>query len=162
MLLAKFVAVSNVPNRIVDIPEFKNFIANLNPAYIVPSRGKIQGLINDIFDQTMDKIKFAIQNTSYISLSCDFWSIDRMGIYGVSASLYFANSSTKKCVLLCLKYVKAPHTSEFNLQETLEILNQFGINGLTDKRLVSISTDNGSNMKKAFAMTCENFDDSYG
>lgn len=154
-LLARFIACSNVPTRIVDMEEFQNFVTSLNPTFILPSRPTIDTLLSDIYSATIEKIKSIIKNSDYISLSSDFWSIDRFGIYGIIANCYCKETQKKQCILLCLKYVKAPHTAIRILEETNQILNEFGIDGISDSKIVTISTDNGSNMKKAFAMDIE-------
>ena len=157
-LLARFIACSNVPTRLVDLEEFHDFLASLNPTYIVPSRPSVDSLISDLFTTTIAKIKSIIAESDYISLSCDFWSVDRYGIYGIIANCYSKKYQERQGLLLCLKYVKAPHTASRIKEETKQILYEFGINGLSDPKIVTISTDSGSNMKKAFALDFEPMD----
>lgn len=150
LFLAKFIACSNAPYAVVENNEFKLFCYSLNSNYSIPCRTTVSNLVSGIYSSLIEKAKRIIENTEYFSLSCDFWSYNGIGIYGLLFTYYDEKVSGKNSILLYLQHVEYPHTGQKVLDITNQILTSFGIRGLTDKRLVSISCDNGSNMKRAF------------
>ena len=83
-------------------------------------------------------------------MSIDFWTAKNyFGYIGIVAS--FIKDCKQQHKLIALRYAPAPHTSERIVSLTDSILLEFGIfDGILDNKIVSISTDNGANMRKAF------------
>ena len=148
--LTKFIALSNVPFSIVEDELFKQYSFALNPKYSLPSRSTIVRNISTIYETAVLKAIDIITNVKYFSISCDFWSVKRLGIYGLLILYFDDTTKSKKSILLSLKHVEYPHTGKRVLEITDSLLKKFGTDGIKDIRLTAITCDNGSNMRSAF------------
>lgn len=112
----------------------------------MPSQETIRSMIYDAFDYTLPQLKALIKNEAIsASLTLDLWtSRSRQGYLGVTCS--FIDSKWKlKEFTLTIEYVRYPHTAA-HILETLElILKEWDIRN----KVYAITTDNGSNVKKA-------------
>ena len=143
--LSTALAQSTAPYRLVENINFIKALKCLNPEYICPSHQTISRNIFAIHYELLTKLKCYISNATCISICCDFWTgKDLCGYLGVTAS--FIEKSERRNFLLALKYIEYPHTALKVRDAVEDVLIEFGLNGIDDNRLVSISTDNGSNM----------------
>lgn len=143
--LAIALAQSTAPYRLVDNIHFKKALKHLNGNYKTPSHQTISRIISSIFEEMVEKMKFSITKAPFVSICCDFWTgKDMRGYLGICAS--YLEDFNRKNIMIALKYVAYPHTAIRVKAAVEEVLMFYGINGLNDDRLVSISTDNGSNM----------------
>ena len=128
--------------------DFRVLLNELDSAFIIPSQETIRGMIHEAFNYTLPQLKNLIKNeATSVSLSLDLWtSRSRQGYLGVTYS--FVDSKWKlREFTLTIEYVRYPHTA-MHIRETLEsILNDWKIRN----KIYIITTDNGSNVKKAIS-----------
>ena len=150
--LALSLATSIAPYRLVENRFFIEALSTLNSAYTPPSHQTISRIIDNKFNEHIDVIISTIKSVSFVSLSADFWTgKDHFGYLGMTLKYIDPRENERKEVLICLKYAPHPHTANNVLQLVNEILKKFTIlDGMSDSKIVSISTDNGSNMVAAF------------
>ena len=112
----------------------------------MPCQETIKDMIYKAFNYTLPQLKTLMKNeATSISLTLDLWtSRSRQGYLGVTCS--FIDSKWKlKEFTLTIEYVRYPHTA-IHILETLEfILEEWKIRD----KVYTITTDNGSNVKKA-------------
>ncbi|GET02276.1 zinc finger BED domain-containing protein 1-like [Rhizophagus clarus] len=134
------------PIRVVKSEDLRILFKELDPAFVVPSQETIRNMIYETFNYTLPKLKTLIKNEAIsISLTLDLWtSRNKQGYLRVTCS--FINSKWKlKELTLTIEYVCYPHTAA-NIRETLElVLKDWDIRD----KIYAITTDNGSNVKKA-------------
>jgi hypothetical protein len=134
------------PLRVVKSSDLKILFKELDPAFIMPCQETIRNMIYEAFNHALPQSKTMINSEAVsISLTLDLWtSRNRQGYLGVTCS--FIDSKWKlKEFTLTIEYVRYPHTA-VHIRETLElILEEWEIRN----RVYTITTDNGSNVKKA-------------
>lgn len=100
------------------------------------------------------KLVEIIAKSSAVSICADFWTgKDGLGYLGIAASVI--QKFERHDYLLALRHVTHPHTADKVSSSINNILVEFGINGLDDPKIISISTDNGSNMVAGLRNTVE-------
>ena len=91
-----------------------------------------------------EKIKMLIKSAKSITLCADFWTgKDGIGYLGVTAS--FLVEDERRNLMICLQHVEHPHTGQVVRDSIDNALSEYDLT-LDDPKVVSISTDNGSNM----------------
>lgn len=134
------------PLRVVKSSDLKILFKELDPAFIMPCQETIRNMIYEAFNHALSQSKTMINSEAVsISLTLDLWtSRNRQGYLGVTCS--FIDSKWKlKEFTLTIEYVRYPHTA-VHICETLElILEEWEIRD----KVYTITTDNGSNVKKA-------------
>lgn len=144
--VTNFLVKSMSPIRTVELESFKELLHVMEPGYQVPSRKYFsEEAIPKTYNNAVSKLKIEIQGTmKYFSLTTDAWSSAvNMNPY-VSLTCHYINNDWK-LVSRNLTTVFAPedHTGE-NLAQLWK--DTLALWSLREERLVSITTDNGSNM----------------
>ena len=89
--------------------------------------------------------KFVEDNAISVSLTTDMWTArNRQGFLGVTCFFLDKNFDLQE-IILTVEYVRYPHTAENISDALLVILDQWEIR----EKVYMITTDSGSNMKKA-------------
>lgn len=92
-----------------------------------------------------EKLFKITKDSKSLSICADFWTgKDGLGYLGITASILLG--SVRKNYLIALRHINHPHTGIVVAQSIENILREYGIDGLDDPKVISISTDNGSNM----------------
>jgi len=145
-LLAEWIISENLPLSITQSDSFHNFISALDPAFTIPGVKLIKQIIHKAYNHTLlFLIKLIENNALFVNLTTDMWTArNRQGYLGITCSYLNENFELHEQVL-SVEYVRYPHTSAHISDTILSILDEWGIR---DKTFI-ITTDNGSNMKKA-------------
>ena len=86
-----------------------------------------------------------IEKAQYVSLCADFWTgKNSIGYLGITATIL--ENGKRSNFLIGLRHVEHPHTASVVQTSIEKVISEFGLSNLDDAKLVSISTDNGSNM----------------
>ena len=145
----RFVGILIKDNRPISICNdegFTEFIHEFDPNYKLPSDKMIQQLLAESYNQIKLVLtkKFS-ENIISCSITTDLWTArNRLGYIGVIC--FFIDKDFTICeAILSIKYVPYPHTGD-NICEVLRgILSNWN---LTSK-VLTMTTDNGSNMVRA-------------
>ena len=97
----------------------------------------------------LQKCKRKLIPSAIFHCALTFGQKNAIGFLG--KNLNFLNDEKMDSMLLALKQVDFPHTSQVVLSETNDALKCWKIQELDDPRITYILTDNGSNMVKAYA-----------
>ena len=125
---------------------FHKLIKELDPAFSIPSVKLVKQIIHKAYNITFPLIQQFLDNNSIsVCLTTDMWTArNRQGFLGVTCSFLDKNFTLHQ-IILTIEYVRYPHTAE-NISDTLFfILDEWGLR----EKVHMITTDNGSNMKKA-------------
>ncbi|CAJ0747600.1 2495_t:CDS:2, partial [Entrophospora sp. SA101] len=145
-LLMEWIIFDNQSLNILKSDSFKTFINSLDPAFSIPDVKFIKQLIHKSYNHTLPLIiKHIEENALSVSLTIDMWTgHNRLGFLGVTCSYLDENFKMHEQVL-AVDYVRYPHTANHISDTLLAILDEWGVRDLTH----IITTDNGSNIKKA-------------
>ena len=158
--LSLSLAQSTAPFRLVDNENFKAALNILNPSFEVPSHQTIGRVVGNCFKNLILDIQSKLDKASYVSLCVDFWSGKNMvGYLGVVAS--FIEEGRRNDILIALKGVPYPHTGQVVKESLNKVLIEFGFTGVNDGKIISISTDNGSNMVAELRDIKSNYKDAF-
>ncbi|XP_063384882.1 E3 SUMO-protein ligase ZBED1-like [Cydia fagiglandana] len=144
--LVKLFAKNYLPFSLVESPEFKDFVRELNPNYKLPSRKTLSNvLVEKYYNITKERIKAELAESDHVALTTDGWSSDPNDNY-ISVTAHFINQEAdlKAYALECAQYSDR-HTAENLAQQLKKICDDWEIS----HKIVSVSTDNANNVKAA-------------
>ncbi|CAJ0765804.1 20846_t:CDS:2, partial [Entrophospora sp. SA101] len=144
--LALFIIEDLQPLHILKSPAFIKFLNLLDSSFIVPKSNTIKSLIHTAYTKSFNYLVEQLSSIEYVGLTCDLWTArSRLGYLGVTCS-YIDEGFDLHENLLTLMYLPSTHTSPLIAQA----LNDIIISWRIDKKVMSITTDNGPNMVAAF------------
>ena len=139
---AKFMLYLIDDNRPLNSGEregFKNFLREFQE-YTPPSRTKLMEMIHTYSAELRRKLKVDLQETDYISLTCDGWTQHHIKYIGIT--IHYIKDGKMCNGLLCFEKC-TNQTSENIVNFMNEKLREFDI---AKDKIISITTDNASNM----------------
>ena len=142
LVLTRAFACCGISFNIIDNPFFKEFLYELRPNYIIPTRQTLSGIMlnNEIIRVNLE-INKEIERSENITLALDGWtSLSSLSIY----SFLVLTSSRKQYLYSLRDYSLAHHTGEFLAAEIKTIIDQIGA-----IKIKAIVTDNDANVKLA-------------
>ena len=147
-LVSIFASNPYIPHSLLDNPEFRNFLAIMQPAYTLPSRKTlIRKLLPERRAILHNNIIHLAESARAVSLTIDIWSSRQMRSFlGITG--HFIHNGSLRTVMLACKRVRGRHTADTILQHYEEVIQTFN---LTSK-ISHITTDNAANMKCAFGV----------
>jgi hypothetical protein len=138
----KAIIYGNNPFYIVENPYLQEFLCELNPSYLLPSRDMIKGrLLTKMFSDHLQEKLNTLPSLIDLTISLDGWT-DNSGnsIYG-----FMALKENQEIVLDILDLSAHRHTSDFLRDKVKEILF---LNGIQISSTIAVVTDNASNMDR--------------
>ncbi|CAB4438458.1 unnamed protein product [Rhizophagus irregularis] len=139
-----YVTVDLQPFTVVEQEQFQELIYTLDPRYILPCRQTLKEEVNSLFLQRRANVKSEIDNlTSKISLTTDIWSstYNNTAFLGITMHYITNNWTMKKCLLDFIS-IEGSYSAALILTKLTDVLQEFNISN----RIISLTTDNGSNM----------------
>lgn len=111
------------PVSIVDDTTFNNLLKYLFPEYVIPSRRTMDTIIDKFSEKIVKMIKKELENTSYVTLTTDYWSgLDQNSILNIYCS-FFNDIFNKVNLFIGAKTVNITHTAETTIDEIYKLLN---------------------------------------
>jgi len=139
-----FILDTGQPLRIVERNSFRQLIQELDPAFIIPDSKSVKKIIYTAYDYTFDALVKSLQTISSVSLTLDLWTArSNHGYLGITCS-YLDQQYDLHEIALTLSHVRYPHTADHIKDAIEEVLNNWNLLS----KVHSITTDNGSNVKK--------------
>ena len=143
---------SGLPFRFADSESLKQFLFYIRPAYNVPSSKKVAGsLLNKAHSKFIDYVEDCLNSSSHIYLVSDGWSFMMKDHY-VNHIALFGKKSIPPILYCCTNTGEIAQTGENIALETISVINEIG-----SEKVVSLVTDNASNMKTAWKILRENY-----
>ncbi|CAF1069647.1 unnamed protein product [Brachionus calyciflorus] len=136
------------PLKVGEAPKFIEFVNALDPSYKIPCLSKIEYLIDNYFEKSLQSIKEKIQQIkNKFHVTTDIWTSSPGDPY-ISVTLHFIDNQNKlKHLLLDMRHFPGVH-DYITISDMLDkIFKDYGIK----HKIYSITSDNASNMIKAFS-----------
>ena len=130
-LLINMIVKDLQPFSIVDDEGFREFVAGLDPSYVLPSRTTLtRELLPQLYDKIIDEVKANLAKAEYITLTTDGWTSRTTESY-IAVTAHFISDSweMRSCLLECFKYGES-HTAENLKDELHRVAADWGISDL--------------------------------
>jgi hypothetical protein len=138
------------PFSVVEDAGFREFVAALDPTYILPRR---QDLSSDLlpakYSQAVQQVKTVLTAAEAICLTTDSWtSMCTQNYIAVTAHFVSADWHLESCLLECFQYGER-HTADNLRDELMRVVNDWEIR----EKVVAVVTDNAANITAAVRLT---------
>ena len=137
-------------SAVTDDPNFRGFVAELNPEARLPSRFKVGKDCEQLSEEVQNKIKDALENAKMISITVDIWSSTKCknSYLGVTAHMFNHSTFRRENYRIACRKFDVAHTGE-NIAKMIHlIMTEYGI----ESKVFYCLSDNGSNMKKGLRL----------
>ena len=145
--LAWMCAIDLRPMNIVNGIGFKKVCHVLNPTFVVPSRPTVTKHLCLLYDEVKNSIVQSLEN-EFVSITTDLWTSLGNVSYMTITAHYIGSDWKLQCRVLGTRVLGGKHTGVNIAKEVYSMAREFGIK---NNHIVSITTDNASNMKAAAA-----------
>ncbi|GES76765.1 zinc finger BED domain-containing protein 1-like [Rhizophagus clarus] len=144
--VTEFIIDDNQPFYVLQSKSFRKLILSLDEHFEIPCDKSVKVMIGEAFKWSQDQLLELLKvDCIAASITTDFWtSKARHGYIGVTCS-WISHDWTLRESLLALQRVKYPHTGEV----IKELLDKIFSDWKVTSKLLTMTTDNGSNIKKA-------------
>lgn len=142
--LIKLITTARLPFRIVEHPEFKDFVETVQLAQSqieIPSTRTVRRYLDTIVQEKQKCVLSTLPSESRLSIALDCWTSPFNQAFMAITGYFIDLEWNYREVLLGFEHIHGSHTGS-NLSETVvQILQNHGITN----RVLSITTDNASN-----------------
>uniref|UniRef100_A0A1A8S693 Uncharacterized protein n=1 Tax=Nothobranchius rachovii TaxID=451742 RepID=A0A1A8S693_9TELE len=126
---------------------FNHLLKVLDARYVVPSRKYFADVaLPHLYNTTREKIRSELEEMQFYSATTDLWSSRTMQPYLSLTAHYINTSWTLRSICLQTAYFPDNHTGEIIAHGLKDALSSWG---LSEERLVCMTTDSGTNIIKA-------------
>ena len=146
--MVMYIAGNLLPLSTVESLELHNFLELMNPRYQLPSRKHLSTkLLSQKTASTHAAVQDQLKQATGICLTLDLWSSRQMRSFLGITCHYIFNWRLQNVMLACKRF-KGRHTSDNICRTFQETVAAFDISN----KILTITTDNASNMVKAFSL----------
>jgi hypothetical protein len=142
--LVKFITTARLPFRIVEHPEFIDFVETIQLAQSqinLPSARTIRRYLNTAVQEQQQSVLSKLPKESRLSIALDCWTSPFKQAF-MAITGYFIDQEWNYCeVLLGFEHIHGSHTGSKLRETVFQILQEHNITN----RVLSITTDNASN-----------------
>lgn len=156
--IVKFIVQGLQPFSLVEQQPFRDLLSDLVPNAKIMSRVTLVSKIDDAAKQMKHKIIEAMKSVDHIATTTDCWSARRRSFLGVTAHWLDPETLTRVSVALACRRLRGSHTFDLLANALNDIHAEFEIRG----KIVTTTTDNGSNFVKAFKVFGEDENNNAG
>ena len=148
--MVKLTATDIQPVSIVEDPGFREFVSALDKRYVIPTRTTVrEKLLPELFEGGRKKIKEKLEAVDFCGLTTDWWtSITSTSLMAVTVHFWDAKESKPATKAIDCCPFQGQHTGEAIAQQLEVVMQEFNISS----KVVSITTDSGSNVVKAMKL----------
>ena len=141
-----FLAGNLLPFHVIESAEFHDLLKLADPRYTVRSQKHLSTKLLQEKTRSMEEnVKEQLRQAQSVALSIDLWSNAQMRRFIGITGHYILDWAMKSVVLAC-KRLHGRHTSDNIFQHYEETIATFEV----AEKILTIVTDNASNMVKAF------------
>jgi hypothetical protein len=136
-----------LPLSLIENENFRTFLNSIDPRYKPPCINTLKNEISDAAYHTIQNIKYIINTqTDMIAFTFDLWTSRAHDSYLGLTCHWISDEFKIYDFTLCVTEIGEYKTAD-NIVSIIEpVLNEFGISG---SKIISITTDNGTNVKAA-------------
>lgn len=152
-VLADLVAGNLLPFSFVDSEEFSNFMAVVEPRYVIPTRKTMStAMISDRKQFIEDQLCATFNKLDKVSVTVDIWTNRIMHSF-LGITVHFIEDWHLKSGLLACKEFFGRHTAENIVSHYDEVIEMFHLR----HKISHVVSYSASNMTKAFEVTLPQF-----
>jgi hypothetical protein len=135
-----------LPFNVFRRPGMSRFLSTAVPGFIGPHRKTIRRKIGVLYSLYLSKLRAIIPKLGFLAITSDLWKNSR-NIHFISLTAHtFTHDYQNISITLSCRRIIGKHTAVLIERYIKYELVRLGI---TPEQIISITTDNGSNMKKA-------------
>ncbi|XP_076853561.1 E3 SUMO-protein ligase ZBED1-like [Brachyhypopomus gauderio] len=140
--LVSMIVKDTQPFSIVEDKGFRDFVAKLDPTYVLPTRKAGKAMAEAKYQQEKEKAKAEVLKVPAVSLTADMWTSLNMDAY-LAVTCHFIDDNTclKSTLLGVVKFPQA-HTAENLACVKSSLMEEWGIKS----KVTCLVTDGASNM----------------
>ncbi|XP_017293396.1 uncharacterized protein LOC108248867 [Kryptolebias marmoratus] len=118
----------------------------------VPKKTKISNLIDKYYESEVQKFRNRLAAARRVSIGIDLWTKTGLtaSFLAISSCYFCVEQSKPEHILLALEQVVHPHTAQSIKACVDKCMQEWGI---PNQKIITVITDNGSNMVAAFKQT---------
>lgn len=148
-LIAKMIARDTLPINFVDGEGFKELMAYVEPAYVVPCAKTMKKRLQSMYSAAKDKVRANLADIQSVVLTTDCWTSTANDSY-ISLSAHYITSSLKMITTtLATEHFADRHTGE-NIKNKIEsVMANWDI----EDKTTAIVHDNAANMNLASSLS---------
>ncbi|XP_071570736.1 uncharacterized protein [Temnothorax nylanderi] len=153
-LITSFVVETMSPMDIVEHQAFKNLICGVNEltnSVTVMTRKTLRSRVDTKYTAMLQHLTDTLGQTKYVCTIADIWSSSKRSFLGITAHWINASFQRESAALACHRF-KGKHSYDRIAEMIHDIHCEFK---LDTNKIVKVTTDNASNMVKAFSMFSE-------
>lgn len=146
-MISEVIIEAMLPFSFVEQPAFIKLIHDFDPKMSVPCRQTITQRVMSIYDQKKLQIRDVIDRVEgKVNITTDLWTSMSMQPF-LGVTVHFVDGEWRaRSLVLAMEPFKAPHNRNRVHEMITHALLEFGIDG---SRVVSVTTDNASNIISA-------------
>ncbi|CAH2108873.1 unnamed protein product [Euphydryas editha] len=147
--IAEMICRDSLPFSLVEGLGFKKLMKTVAPLYKVPCRNTITDLIDTKYEEKKTLVIQKLRLVKNVSLTIDEWKDLQLRSF-LGVTVHFIENFEMKSINIACEPLHDNHTGEY----LSEMINKIcDVWGLSHDKIVSITTDNGSNIVKAIKIT---------
>lgn len=150
--IAKWIGCTGLPVTTVEDEDFILMMETIDKKLTVPKKTKISNLIDKLYDAESQKFKKRLAAARKVSIGIDLWTKKGLtaSFLAISACYFCPELQSPQHILLALEQVAHPHTAQVIKACVDKCIQDWGIE---NEKVITVITDNGSNMVAAFKNT---------
>ncbi|XP_008552102.1 zinc finger BED domain-containing protein 4-like [Microplitis demolitor] len=147
--IAEMICRDRLPYSMVEGTGFKKLMKTVVPLYTVPCRKTISDLIDTKDKEKKAIIKQTLRPIKNVRLTMDEWKDMQLRSF-LGVTVHFAENYEMKSMSIACELLHENHTREYLSEMILRVCRDWD---LSNDKIVSVTTDNGSNIIKAIEIS---------
>nr|XP_046480872.1 E3 SUMO-protein ligase ZBED1-like [Neodiprion pinetum] len=143
--IAEMITRDSLPYSMVEGIGFKKLMKTVAPLYNVPCRKTITELIDTKYEEKKTIIKQKLKSIKNICLTIDEWKDMQLRSF-LGVTVHFIENYEMQSMSIACEPLHENHTGEYLSEMILKVCGDWD---LSIEKIVSVTTDNGSNIVKA-------------
>ena len=147
--IAQWIARTGLPVRTIEDEDFVLMMKTIDKRLTIPNKTKINNLIDQLYIAEKQRFKERLATARRTTIGMDIWTKKGLtaSFLTISACYFCTQENKPQHILLKLDQISHPHTAEC-IKTCLDRCTEDW--GIPKDKILTVITDNGSNMVAAF------------
>uniref|UniRef100_A0A8C6P0M1 Uncharacterized protein n=1 Tax=Nothobranchius furzeri TaxID=105023 RepID=A0A8C6P0M1_NOTFU len=157
--IATWIGCTGLPVTTVEDEDFILMMESLDKKFTVPKKTKISNLIEKHYENKKATFKKRLSSARKVCIGTDLWTKKGLtaSFLGISCCFFCVEQQKPEHLLLALEQLDHPHTAQSIKACVEKCMQEWGI---LNEKVLTVITDNGSNMVAAFKHSAPEDEDS--